>query len=92
MPSIRFEGSATIQSAAETQARLGEALAGGGDVAVDCAGVDEADITFLQLLIAAHRGATRRGIALRLAPPPSPQLLAVIERAGVALPPGLMPE
>ena len=92
MPTLRFEGGATIRSAAEAQLLLREALAAGGDVEVDCAGVDEADITFLQLLIAAHRSAVQRGIALRLAPPPSPELLAVVERAGVAMPPGMMPE
>ncbi len=90
MPSLRFEGSATIQSAAEAKARLCAALAEGGDVAVDCSGVDEVDVTFLQVLVAAHCAAARRGSFLRLLP--SAPVLAAIGRAGVTLPPGLMPD
>ena len=87
---LRFEGASTIQSAVEAQARLSEALAGGGDVSVDCSAVDEADIAFLQLLIAAHRSATMRGISLRLTPRPSKEFLAALDRSGLTLPEGLI--
>ncbi len=83
---VRLEGSVTLPSAAEVRTRLLEALARGGPLIVDCAAVEEADLSLVQLLVAARRHAARSGAGFRLEPPPSPAVVALFERAGLPLP------
>jgi anti-anti-sigma regulatory factor len=55
-------------------------------VLIDCAGADEVDVSFIQLLIAARRAAQRNGKQLRLAAPPEGALQAALTRAGFIFP------
>lgn len=59
-PALRIEG------AAAARVRLLEALEGADRVGLDLTGVEEADLTALQLLCAAHRLAASRGKELCL--------------------------
>ena len=83
---VHLEGCATLPGAAEVRARLLGALARGEPLVVDCAAVDEADLSLVQLLVAARRLAARNGAGFRLEPPPSPAVVALFERAGLPLP------
>jgi anti-anti-sigma regulatory factor len=72
--------------AAEIKEQLVGAIAGGGEVVVDCSCVEEADLSFLQILVAAARGAARHGVALRFDPEPSEAVTRAFERAGLVWP------
>lgn len=65
--SLDLTGIQTIATIAETRQRLLDALARSTELRVDCAGVTEADMTLLQVLMAAHLSAERRGGRLSLA-------------------------
>jgi anti-anti-sigma regulatory factor len=58
---LRLEGGLEIDSAAELQARLLEALHAGEPMAVGLEGITEVDAIGLQLLTAAERAARARG-------------------------------
>jgi anti-anti-sigma regulatory factor len=53
-------------------------------VEIDCSEVIEADLSLLQLLAATRRLALREGKDARVAPPVSPALGALAQRAGFA--------
>lgn len=76
---------ATIQTAAEVRNTLIDAIGDSPDLVVDGSQVEEADISFLQLLIAVRRSVVARGGKLSFVPAPSTALLAVFERAGLGL-------
>ncbi|MGD1069823.1 MAG: STAS domain-containing protein [Bryobacteraceae bacterium] len=65
---IRLEGECTLASAAELKTLLLDGLASGGDLRLDLQGVEEIDITTMQLLWAATREADRvgSGFAIRV--------------------------
>ncbi len=63
---IRLEGPLTLQTAQELRDRLLAALAQPGDIRVDCSAVNEADLSAIQLLLAARRSAARDGRRLTL--------------------------
>lgn len=54
-----------------------------GSIQVDCSAVEEADVTAVQLLLAAHRSAQQRNRGFALAAPLSPVLVDVFERCGL---------
>lgn len=60
---LRLGGDLAIESAADLQAQLLEALASGDPIQVELEAVTEVDISGLQLLTAAERAAQARGIA-----------------------------
>ncbi|WP_288586693.1 STAS domain-containing protein [uncultured Methylobacterium sp.] len=72
-----------IRNAAEIQARLGDALAA-GPVDVDGEGVVRADVTFVQVVLAAVGTARRSGGSLRVTGL-SAAASAAFDRAGVPL-------
>lgn len=73
-------GELSMASAAELKERLMQALASGRDLDIDGSGVEELDITSMQLLWAAARDFSRGGLGLtgRL----SPAALRVLDAAG----------
>ncbi len=73
----------TLRTIDATLESLSQHLHSATHVAIDCSGVEEADVSILQVLLAARVSAERLGIGLRLVAP-SPALLGVAERAGVA--------
>jgi len=61
---IRLEGDFTIASAPQLKDLLAEWLASRQDLQLDLAGVQEIDVTLLQLLAAAAREAQRAGVTV----------------------------
>jgi ABC-type transporter Mla MlaB component len=87
---VALEGALTVRSAETVRATLRSALEQEGDVAIDCADASEADLSFVQLLIAARASAVHRGKTIALAAPLGAVLLNTLTRAGfraVARPP-----
>jgi len=79
-----LQGSHTVRHAAETYASFTAAMSAPGDILLDCAGVTEADISFIQIILAATRSAVAQGKQLRLTAPPEAALCSALERAGFA--------
>lgn len=53
---------------------------------VDCASVKEVDLTFLQLLVSTHKFADREGKSISILPSAAPEVVSMLERAGIACP------
>ncbi len=76
-----FSGAATLQSAEAIHAQL----LGKADqpvLEIDCGGVDEVDLSFVQLVVAARESARKAGRSVTLAQPASGVLREVLERSG----------
>lgn len=74
----------SVRSIAEIAGRARDQLATARDLALDCAGVETADITFVQLVVSAQRSFAAQGLTLTLADAP-PAVLAAFARAAVPL-------
>lgn len=72
----------TLRTIEATKDILLQHLNSSSDLVLDCSQVDDADISIVQLLLAARATAARQGAALRLAAP-SAALRAVLDRTGV---------
>jgi phospholipid transport system transporter-binding protein len=79
----------TLRHAKATAATLVCFLDAGTGLAVDCSGVEQADITFVQTLIAAQRSCAASGVPFALSGM-SDVVASAFQRAGVT-PPGTMP-
>lgn len=73
-----FAGEFTIYAAAEVHAVVGEALGRATEIRIDLSGVTEFDSSALQILRAAAREATERGVALDVVGHP-PALQSVMD-------------
>ncbi len=62
---IGFEGAQTIAQAEAAQVRLRAAVASGASLDIDLAAVTEADLAFVQLLVATRKSAAASGQGLR---------------------------
>lgn len=60
-------------------------LEAGQGIHIDCASVEQADITFVQLIVSAERSFAARGLPLTIEAAPA-AVLSAFARAGVALP------
>lgn len=83
-----LSGPHTIATIAATRDGLLAAMAEHEDLLIDCAGVTEADLTLLQVLLAARASAQRAGRRLRLGGALQGGLGAVLADAGYAPRPG----
>lgn len=81
-PSLIFDGPLTVRNIVVLQERLLEALQTGLRTEIDCSGATEADLSFLQLLIAARLSAASQGSALVCRAPASGPLRDVLVRSG----------
>ncbi len=81
---VKFTGAMTVDGIRSARRQLLAALAEGDHVNVDCSGVEEADATFIRVLLAAHVGAASAGKTVRLASPAEGALRATVERTGFA--------
>lgn len=63
---VRLEGEINISSAVELKSTLIDALASKKEIRLTLEGATELDITALQLLLAAERGAAKAGILFAL--------------------------
>jgi ABC-type transporter Mla MlaB component len=79
---IGFSGAATIRQADDIAERLRQALASSDRLEVDCSGVTEADVSFIQLLLSARKSAEASNKALTLSAPASGPLLEVLTICG----------
>ena len=82
MDPIRLPGHCDIGTAPELHAALSEAFRARDEVEIDAAGVEYADLTCVQLLVAAARSAEASGKPMRLLAMSEP-LRAALARAGL---------
>jgi hypothetical protein len=80
---VRLSGAQTIREAEGTLQALRDALAAAPSVALDCDAVEEADLAFLQLILAARKSARQAGKNLNMTAPASGPLLAALDSAGI---------
>jgi ABC-type transporter Mla MlaB component len=85
---IQLGGSLSVRSIADTRAILLEALARHDTVQVDCSAAESVDLSLIQLLLAARRGASEDGKELTMAAPATGVLLAALEQGGFLPPTG----
>ncbi|HEV2552283.1 MAG TPA: STAS domain-containing protein [Bosea sp. (in: a-proteobacteria)] len=79
----------TLRNAKATAASLVGLLQAGSGITIDCASVEQADITFVQTLMAAHRSCGARDLPFALTGM-SDVVASAFHRAGVT-PPGTVP-
>ncbi|HXP95363.1 MAG TPA: STAS domain-containing protein [Telmatospirillum sp.] len=82
---IAWDGEISVSQAEEVHDRFCAALADGRPIVVDCGAIEDADISFIQLLIAARTSARRRGVSFCLKQPVGEPFLAVLRRGGFLL-------
>jgi anti-anti-sigma regulatory factor len=80
---LPLAGAQTIREAENTAQSLRDALTGNDAIILDCGAIEEADLTFLQLVIAARKSARRDGKNLALAATARGPLLAALDKAGI---------
>ncbi len=80
--SIRLSGAGGIRNIAHYHDLLREALSAGADLALDLGDMEEADLAFIQLIIAARRSAQASGLSLTLSHPAPDPILQTLERGG----------
>lgn len=79
---IGFSGAATIRHAEDIAARLRQALGSSDHVEIDCSEISEVDITFVQLVMSAHKTAEGAGKTLSLSAPAKGSLLEAVTICG----------
>lgn len=80
---VRLSGAQTIREAEGALQTLRDALAAEQSIALDCDGVEEADLAFLQLVLAARKSARHAGKTLGMTAPAAGPLLAALDSAGI---------
>jgi anti-anti-sigma regulatory factor len=83
---LALHGEHSVRMATQTAAEVLAALAEPGDLLLDCAGVTGADLSFVQIILAAHRSSGARGKRLSLAASPAAPLRHALERGGFSQP------
>lgn len=86
---FRAETDSTLRHAKATAGALARMLESGTGLNVDCSGVEQADITFVQTLVAAERSCVARNLPFALSGM-SDAARSAFQRAGVTAP-GSMP-
>jgi anti-anti-sigma regulatory factor len=79
---IAFAGAQTISSIAEAHSRLCAMRDGQKSFQIDCSGVTEVDLSFVQLLLAARTSARNDGGRITLSQPASGALRDALLRGG----------
>ncbi len=79
---LRLEGAQTIRMADVTRAALLDRLAAHPVLEIDCGDVEDVDLSFVQLLLAARASARQANKTIRLNRPASGALRAALERGG----------
>lgn len=80
---IAFSGPATLREADDVAERLKDALLAGDRVEIDCGGLSDVDLSFVQIVIAARKSAVVSGKEVALCVPASGRLARVLVEAGV---------
>ena len=89
LASFAAEADCTLRHAKAVAASLAGLLDAGSGVEIDCAGVEQADITFVQTLMATSRSCAARNLPFALTSM-SDVVASAFHRAGVT-PPGTVP-
>ena len=84
--SIKVQGACSLSNIREQHALVAAALRGDGPVLLDLSDVQDADISFVQLLASAARTAAQQGRSFRLDGVPA-TLVQTFSRAGLGLDP-----
>lgn len=79
---LSFDGSRTLANANDVRASLINALQASNLVVLECNGLQDVDLTFVQCLLAARRSAAEQGKSLSLAAPAAGSLREVLQRGG----------
>lgn len=80
---VDLSGPQTIREAEATAQILRDALRDNDEILLDCEGIEEADLTFLQLVIAGRKSALGQGKSLGLTTTARGPLLAALDSAGI---------
>ena len=73
---------AKITELEEIHTLLLKALSDKIDIEINCAEIEEIDLSFVQLVIAAQKAAARSGATLRLSSPAPSAVMRLLERGG----------
>jgi anti-anti-sigma regulatory factor len=79
---VRLSGVASIRSIGQYHDDLCAMLSAGTDVVLDLGDIEDADLSFIQLIISAQRSAQARGLSLTLSSPAPEPILQTLERGG----------
>jgi len=77
-----LSGDVSVKAAGNVHGLLKGALAEHASIAIDTAGIDQADVTTVQSILAARSKAAALGKTFTLAGPPGEKLHAVLKGAG----------
>lgn len=88
---VVLSGDLTISRSEELRESLLAAFSAGAAVHMDCSAALSADVSFLQLIVAARASAARRGVELTVAAPPDGPVAITARAAGMA-PLGSLPD
>lgn len=77
-----LSGDASVKAAADVQQRFKTALAEQAGIALDTSGIEQADVTTIQTILAARSKAAAQGKSFTLAGAPGEKLQAVLKDAG----------
>lgn len=80
---VQLENIQTLRTIDATKALLEEQLDAASDITLDCSRIDEADLSFIQVVLSARKSAEWLGAGLRLVGVPA-EVRAVVERCGAA--------
>lgn len=80
--SIDCSGPMTFADVETARECFRDAMNSGAGIEVDCSGTAEVSICLIQLILASHRSAMRRGIGFRVGQPVSAPLRDALERGG----------
>lgn len=89
---FKIPASATLRSSAELRDQLLARLQQGQSLTLDCDALVEADLSFVQLLLALRKSADRLGIPVSLKEGASGALLQLLARSGFLTAPAGDPE
>lgn len=81
---IRLSGSVDIASAAELKRDLMDALEGDSAIRIDLGGLEDIDVTVIQLLLAAQHQAAAAGREFRIVGPWNPAIESRLQPAGIS--------
>jgi ABC-type transporter Mla MlaB component len=79
---LNLSGAMHLRAITDPHAALVQALGAGSDVILDLSEVEEADLTFIQLILSATRTASERGLSLTLSAPAPEPVMQLLERGG----------
>lgn len=88
METIVLNGNQSMAAIEQTRTRLLDALASHDAITIGCGGIAEADLTLVQILLAARHSAGRAGKRLRLQGVQQGALAGVLAEAGFGPRPG----